>query len=120
MIVWGINALNHGSSLAVFKEDRLISNCSSNEDTLDRDAIFEALHLGSPKRIFWYEQPWLKKARQLRAGQYDRAFDLSILPKRYLKIYKYTTHQLPIHRIMLAMQPQAIIPVRLITVLLLY
>jgi carbamoyltransferase len=85
MIVWGINALNHGSSLAVFKEDRLISNRSSNEDTLDRDAIFEALHLGSPKRIFWYEQPWLKKARQLRAGQYDRAFDLSILPKRYLK-----------------------------------
>jgi carbamoyltransferase len=85
MIVWGINALNHGSSLAVFKEDRLISNRSSNEDTLDRDAIFEAFHLGSPKRIFWYEQPWLKKARQLRAGQYDRAFDLSILPKRYLK-----------------------------------
>ena len=83
--MWGVNALNHGSSLAVFKDGKLISNRSSKEDTLDSNAIFEAFHLGSPDRIFWYEQPWLKKARQLKAGQYDRAFDLSVLPSRYLR-----------------------------------
>ena len=84
MIAWGVNALNHGSSLAVFKEGQLVSNRSSKQDTLDSNAIFEAFHLGSPDRIFWYEQPWIKKARQLRAGQYKSAFDLSVLPKRYL------------------------------------
>ena len=94
MILWGVNALNHGNSLAVFKDGRLISNRSSKEDTLDSNAIFEALHLGSPDRIFWYEQPWLKKARQLKAGQYNRAFDMSVLPRRYLN--KIKVHYAPI------------------------
>jgi carbamoyltransferase len=84
MIAWGVNALNHGSSLAVFKDGKLISNQSASTDELDRSFIFDSLHLGSPDRIFWYEQPWLKKARQLKAGQYRRAFDLSVLPRRYL------------------------------------
>jgi carbamoyltransferase len=84
MIFWGVNALNHGSSLAVFKEGKLISNRSSNDDELDRNAIFESLHSGAPDRIFWYERPWIKKARQLRAGQYRRALDLSVLPRKYL------------------------------------
>jgi carbamoyltransferase len=94
MIAWGVNALNHGNSLAVFKEGQLVSNRSSKQDTLDSNAIFEAFHLGSPDRIFWYEQPWIKKARQLRAGQYNRAFDLSVLPKRYLN--KIRIHYAPI------------------------
>jgi carbamoyltransferase len=85
MIAWGINALNHGSSLAVFKDGQLISNRSSNDDNLDRSFIFDGLHLGSPDRVFWYERPWLKKARQFKAGQYSRAFDLSVLPSKYLK-----------------------------------
>ena len=84
MIEWGINALNHGSSLAVIKEGELISNKSSLNDKLDPSSIFEALCHGAPDRIFWYERPWIKKARQLRAGQYRRAFDLSVLPRRYL------------------------------------
>ena len=85
MIEWGINALNHGSSLAVIKEGELISNKSSLNDELDPSSIFEALCHGAPDRIFWYERPWIKKARQLRAGQYRRAIDLSVLPSKYLK-----------------------------------
>ena len=84
MITWGINALNHGSSLSVINEGKLISNQSSLNDELDPSLISEALHHGDPDRIFWYERPWIKKARQLRAGQYRRAFDLSVLPRRYL------------------------------------
>ena len=94
MIEWGINALNHGSSLAVFNDDNLISNQSSLSDELDQSAIFEALYHGGPDRIFWYEQPWLKKARQLKAGQYNRAFDMSVLPRRYLN--KIKVHYAPI------------------------
>ena len=84
MIAWGINALNHGSSLAVFKDGQLVSNVFRKEDELATADITDALHRGSPDRIFWYERPWVKKARQLRAGQYHRAFDLSVLPRRYL------------------------------------
>ena len=71
MIVWGINALNHGSSLAVFKDNRLLSNKFSVDDELSSDIIQDALSCGKPDRVFWYEQPWLKKARQLRAGQWN-------------------------------------------------
>jgi carbamoyltransferase len=84
MIAWGINALNHGSSLAVFKDGNLISNVSKKEDELDTSTLTEALHYGAPDRIYWYERPWIKKARQLQARQWNRAFDLSVLPRRYL------------------------------------
>jgi carbamoyltransferase len=84
MIAWGINALNHGSSLAVFKDQKLLSNKFSVDDELSNDVIYNALNYGAPDRVFWYEQPWLKKARQLRAGQWGRAFDLSVLPRKYL------------------------------------
>jgi carbamoyltransferase len=99
MITWGINALNHGSSLAVFKDEKLVSNVFGKEDELNTSDITEALHLGAPDRIYWYERPWLKKARQLHAGQWDRALDLSVLPRRYLNNLKlhyapvtYTPH----------------------------
>ena len=84
MIAWGINALNHGSSLAVFKDGQLVSNAFRKEDELSTRDITEALHYGAPDRIYWYEHPWIKKARQLRAGQYNRAFDMSVLPRKYL------------------------------------
>jgi carbamoyltransferase len=94
MIAWGVNALNHGSSLAVFKDGQLVSNESRTEDELATSIITEALHRGAPDRIFWYERPWIKKARQFKAGQYNRAFDLSVLPKRYLN--KIRVHYAPI------------------------
>ena len=94
MINWGINALNHGSSLAVFKDSQLLSNNFRKEDELDTSVITEALHQGAPDRIFWYERPWIKKARQLKAGQYNRAFDMSVLPRRYLN--KIRVHYAPI------------------------
>ena len=84
MITWGINALNHGSSLAVFSDYNLHANYTCLGDELDANTIYNSLRLGEPSRVFWYEQPWIKKARQFRAGQYSRAFDLSILPRKYL------------------------------------
>jgi carbamoyltransferase len=89
MILWGINSLNHGSSLAVIKDSRLVSLTSSKEDILDNSITTQALHLGSPDRIFWYERPWVKKARQVYAGQYTTALDMSVLPKRHLRQFKY-------------------------------
>jgi carbamoyltransferase len=94
MIQWGINALNHGSSLAVFKEGQLQSLTTCNDDELDSPLITQALHIGAPDRIFWYERPWVKKARQVYAGQYKTAMDLSVLPRRYLN--KIRVHYAPV------------------------
>lgn len=80
MIQWGINALNHGSSIAVFKDGKFVSNTISNND-LTSDSFHD---LDCPDQIFWYENPWLKKARQVYAGQYKTALDMSVLPSRKL------------------------------------
>ncbi len=85
MTTWGINALNHGSSLAVFKGTKLQSNQFDRSDTLSLETISSALLHGYPSKIFWYEKPWIKKSRQLRAGQLSRVFDFKDIPRRYLK-----------------------------------
>lgn len=87
MSIWGINALNHGSSLAVFDRQGLHLKhwefCPSDE--LDRNLIQKQIVNGGPDQIFWYENPWLKKTRQLYAKQYSSVRDWSVLPKNYLK-----------------------------------
>ena len=86
MISWGINALNHGSSLAVFKDGEYIDGFTSANDNLDPNQFKLNLeYQGPPDRIYWYERPWVKKARQLYAGQYNTAFRLDNLPRRKLK-----------------------------------
>jgi carbamoyltransferase len=86
MIQWGINALNHGSSLAVFKDGELMGDIINKENTLSPDQFKTFLkHYDAPDRIFWYENPWLKKVRQVYAKQYKTALDMSVLPKRKLK-----------------------------------
>jgi carbamoyltransferase len=85
MTYWGINALNHGSSIAVFT-DRLVSFETSSNDRMDRRLITNALdRAGGPSSIFWYERPWVKKARQVYAGQYHTAANLDVLPSKWIK-----------------------------------
>ncbi len=99
MMRWGVNALNHGSSLAVFSGNDLVSNTFSKSDELDKDVVWRAFNYGGPSEIYWYERPWIKKARQAYAGQWNRVFDFSVIPSRYLKSIKvgyakvfYTPH----------------------------
>ncbi len=86
-MIWGINALNHGSSLAVFESSSLRLKhweiCSADE--LDRELIKRHIGNGGPSKIFWYENPWVKKTRQLYAGQYDTVRDWTVMPRSYLK-----------------------------------
>jgi carbamoyltransferase len=89
MILWGVNALNHGHSIAVFKDGNFVNNYSGTSDQLESVTTVPALSLGSPDRIFWYERPWVKKARQVYAGQYNTAMNMKVLPRRYMRNYKY-------------------------------
>jgi carbamoyltransferase len=89
MIAWGVNALNHGHSIAVFKDGRFVNNFIGTSDDLTSQTTVPALGHGSPNRLFWYERPWIKKARQLYAGQYRTAFDLSVLPRKNTRQFYY-------------------------------
>lgn len=95
MITWGINALNHDASIAVVEDGILkfwkrsaeYSNVKGDPE-LCNGLIYDAINATTgrgPDRIAWYERPWVKKTRQLYAGQYNWAFDLNELPRNYLK-----------------------------------
>lgn len=89
MIEWGINALNHGSSIAVFQDGRYIDCGVFDRDILPAEQIRKRIEYmgGAPDKIYWYERPWVKKARQVYAGQYSTAFSFDNLPSYNLKAW---------------------------------
>jgi carbamoyltransferase len=86
MINWGINALNHDASLAVISDKLNFWKLSSEVSGIKRDdeipekLVEQAMTYGYPDRIYWFEQPWIKKTRQLYAGQYSTALRFDNLP----------------------------------------
>jgi carbamoyltransferase len=56
-----------------------------NDHYLNQNLIDHALSFGQPDAIAYYERPWIKKSRQLYAGQFREAFSISNLPSLYLK-----------------------------------
>jgi len=85
MKILGINALNHDASVAVFNNGKLVFHEKSGTEYLSEDLLDRALGSTQPNLIAWYERPWLKKSRQLFAGQFAEAFDTRTIPSVYLK-----------------------------------
>lgn len=82
MIRWGITANAHDAALAVFKDDELKfaahaerSSGIKNDKHLNQTLIDQAREFGEPSTVHWYETDWLKKLRQIRAGQYKTAWN---------------------------------------------
>lgn len=76
MITWGISANSHDAALAVFvNEDVVFASHTErfsgikNDAHLHKDLISYALNWGKPDKVVWYENPLLKTARQIYAGQ---------------------------------------------------
>jgi carbamoyltransferase len=105
MKILGINALNHDASVAVLDGTVLMHERASkysgvpNDHYLNQEIIDHALSFGQPNVIAYYEQPWIKKSRQLYAGQFKEAFNLFNIPSLYLKQFglanipiKYVPH----------------------------
>ena len=68
-----------------------------NDQYLNWEIVKEAMSYGPFDKVVYYEKPWLKKWRQLKAGQYKHAFDPRELPSIYLrkfniKITDYAQH----------------------------
>jgi carbamoyltransferase len=103
MITWGISANSHDAALAVFSEDGLEFASHSerfsgvkNDAHLHKDLIDYARQWGEPDEVIWYERPFVKTLRQLRAGQGWNWSENNI--KQYLRSYgidcpiRYTSH----------------------------
>ena len=96
MTVWGWTGMSHDASLAVFDNTnvklKLLWAAHSeryskikNDKNLHADLISEALAYGKPSSVYFYEQPLLKKTRQLWAGQYKLLGKES--PTTYMRRY---------------------------------
>lgn len=80
MIKWGVTAGAHDASLAVFENNELKfaahaerSSGVKNDKHLNQTIVDQALEYGMPSQVHWYETMWLKRVRQLFAGQYKTA-----------------------------------------------
>lgn len=94
MITWGISANSHDAALAVFDDGKLVFASHSerfsgrkNDRNLSHTMVDYAKmkHGGNPDHVYWYENPYKKTLRQLRAGQGWKWKDNDI--KQYLAGY---------------------------------
>ena len=90
MISWGISGNSHDAALAVFVDEKLVFateterfNRIKNSPELSHTLVSYAKYMwGDPDRVYWYENPYKKIARQLYAGQGFSWEENSV--KRYL------------------------------------
>ena len=92
MISWGISANSHDAALAVFSKDGLEFASHTerfsgvkNDAHLNKEIVNYARQWGEPDEVIWYERPFRKTLRQLRAGQGFNFRENNI--KKYLKSY---------------------------------
>ena len=78
---WGITAGAHDASIAVIRNNQILfaahaerSSRQKNDAFLNSTTVEQALEWGYPDQIYWYENHWKKRLRQISAGQYRTAF----------------------------------------------
>ena len=89
--IWGICGLGHDGSLSVVKDGEIVFAGHTerytrikNDPNLCNEIVNEALEHGEPDRVIWHERPWLKKRRQMVAGQWNEVFQTDNLPSQYM------------------------------------
>ena len=71
----GVTTIHDGEILFAGHSERYSKK--KHDKHVNTEIIQEALSYGKPDVIAYYEKPWLKKLRQLYAGQYNDALDFS-------------------------------------------
>jgi len=93
MKILGINALNHDAAITLIEDGKIlfaghserysgIKNDSDLNSALFADCYRQG---GKPDKVVYFERPYLKKLRQLRAGQYGEVLSRKNLPSYYLR-----------------------------------
>ena len=93
MKILGINTLNHDAAITLIEDGEIlfaghserysgIKNDSDLNSALFADCYRQG---GKPDKVVYFERPYLKKLRQLRAGQYGEVFARKNLPSYYLR-----------------------------------
>jgi carbamoyltransferase len=107
MIIWGISAGAHDAALSVVQDDRVVFASTADrfsgelhDSNLNQNLVSYALNWGEPDCITFYEQPWHRLSRQLRAGQwaelahpYSIEHQLTKLKVPEPRHFYYTDHQ---------------------------
>lgn len=88
--ILGISALGHDAAVTYIVNDKIVFASHSerysrikNDSYLNADLLSDALKGDKPDIICWYEKPWLKKIRQMYAGEWNT----TISPKSYLRSF---------------------------------
>ncbi len=93
MKILGINALNHDAAITIRYQKRLQKNYQKerysgvkNDSDLN-SALFADCYRqgGKPDKVVYFERPYLKKLRQLKAGQYGEVLSYKNTPRYYLR-----------------------------------
>ena len=92
MKILGINALNHDAAVALIQDGEVLFAGHSerysgvkNDSNLNKQLMGDCFRYGKPDKVAYFERPYLKKLRQLKAGQYDEVLSIKNLPSNYLK-----------------------------------
>jgi carbamoyltransferase len=92
MRILGINCLNHDAAMAVVDGSEILWAAHSeryskvkNDHFLNQAIVDEAMTYGPFDKVVYYERPWVKKTRQLYAGQWSEVFTGQNLPQQHLK-----------------------------------
>ena len=92
MRILGINCLNHDAAMAVVDGRNILWAAHSeryskvkNDHYLNQAIVDEAMAYGPFDKVVYYERPWVKKTRQLYAGQWSEVFTGQNLPQQHLK-----------------------------------
>lgn len=108
MIIWGYSAGAHDAALTVYRDEEIVFASTADrfsgelhDPNLNANIVSYALNWGEPDCVTYYEEPWHRWTRQLRAGQF-RDISHPFFPKLHLESIKqlnyrhfyYTDHQL--------------------------
>jgi len=94
MKILGINALNHDAAITMIEDGEILFAGHSerysgikNDSDLNSALFADCYRYGRPDKVVYFERPYLKKLRQLRAGQYGEVFSRKNTPQYYLRDY---------------------------------
>jgi len=98
MNILGISAGFHDAGVTLIREGEITFAAHAeryskvkHDKNLNKEILYEAVKDGGglPDRIAYYERPWLKRTRQLYAGQYKDAFISPSVMSMIKGIYPY-------------------------------